>query len=135
MAIWVSEHLTRKSSLPCPNCGGEMTERQQQCLTLRRPFIVVDCARCGQGWDRDELQKATTGGQNTTAERPAVMSDIVKRLRAWQATSNPLVGEELTQEAADEIERLRERCEAYKGQVLAGSQEIERLRTALGCVD
>ena len=26
---------------------------------------------------------------------------------------------------------LRERCEAYKGQVWAGSQEIERLRTAL----
>jgi hypothetical protein len=34
-------------------------------------------------------------------------------------------------EAADEIERLRERCEAYKGQVFAGSQEIERLTTAL----
>lgn len=31
-------------------------------------------------------------------------------------------------EAADEIERLRERCEAYKGQVQAGAAEIERLR-------
>lgn len=27
-----------------------------------------------------------------------------------------------------EIERLRERCEAYKGQVEAGAVEIERLR-------
>ncbi len=30
-----------------------------------------------------------------------------------------------------EIERLRERCEAYKGQVKAGAAEIERLRAAL----
>jgi hypothetical protein len=30
-----------------------------------------------------------------------------------------------------EIERLRERREAYKGQVFAGSQEIERLLAAL----
>ena len=31
----------------------------------------------------------------------------------------------------EEVEMLRERCEAYKGQVWAGSQEIERLRVAL----
>ncbi len=30
--------------------------------------------------------------------------------------------------AEKEIERLRERCEGYKGQVLTGSIEIERLR-------
>ncbi len=29
---------------------------------------------------------------------------------------------------SEEIERLRERCEGYKGQVLTGSIEIERLR-------
>ncbi len=29
---------------------------------------------------------------------------------------------------AAELERLRERCEGYKGQVLTGSIEIERLR-------
>lgn len=34
-------------------------------------------------------------------------------------------------ELTAENDRLRERCEAYKGQVWAGSQEIERLRTAL----
>lgn len=37
-------------------------------------------------------------------------------------------------EAADTIERLSERCEAYKGQVKAGSAEIERL-TAPAPVD
>ncbi len=31
-------------------------------------------------------------------------------------------------EAADYIERLEERCQAYKGQVWAGSAEIDRLR-------
>lgn len=31
----------------------------------------------------------------------------------------------------EEVGMLRERCEAYKGQVWAGSQEIERLREAL----
>jgi hypothetical protein len=29
-----------------------------------------------------------------------------------------------------EIERLRERCEAYKGQVRAGADEIERMRAS-----
>ncbi len=29
----------------------------------------------------------------------------------------------------DHTERLQERCEAYKGQVKAGADEIERLRT------
>lgn len=33
--------------------------------------------------------------------------------------------------AADELENLRERCEAYKGQVEAGEKEIERLRASL----
>lgn len=35
------------------------------------------------------------------------------------------------EKAADEIERLTARCEAYKGQVEAGAAEIERLRAAL----
>jgi len=34
----------------------------------------------------------------------------------------------LYDELEAEIERLRERCEAYKGQVEAGSHEIDRLR-------
>lgn len=34
----------------------------------------------------------------------------------------------------DEIERLRERCEAYKGQVEAGSNEIERLRSGIHAI-
>lgn len=34
-------------------------------------------------------------------------------------------------EAADEIERLQQQCESYKGQVEAGAKEIERLRAAL----
>lgn len=34
-------------------------------------------------------------------------------------------------EAADEIERLHERCDAYKGQVKCGSEEISRLRLQL----
>jgi hypothetical protein len=47
------------------------------------------------------------------------MSDFVDKARAWDAIT----------EKNREIERLRERCEAYKGQVKAGSVEIERLRT------
>jgi cob(I)alamin adenosyltransferase len=35
-------------------------------------------------------------------------------------------------EAHEEITKLRERCEAYKGQVESGAAEIERLRAALG---
>lgn len=34
-------------------------------------------------------------------------------------------------DAADELERMLERCEVYKGQVWAGSNEIERMRAAL----
>ncbi len=37
---------------------------------------------------------------------------------------------EIARQGAD-LERLRERCEAYKGQVKAGAAEIERLRAAL----
>jgi len=40
--------------------------------------------------------------------------------------------EEIEAPLQAEIERLRERCEAYKGQVEAGSHEIERLRSELG---
>ncbi len=32
---------------------------------------------------------------------------------------------------SEEIERLRERCEGYKGQVLTGSIEIDRLRARI----
>lgn len=35
----------------------------------------------------------------------------------------------------DEIERLRERCEAYKGQIQAGSNMIERLNAMLAWID
>jgi len=58
--------------------------------------------------------------------------DLIEKLR-WSAASTE-VSEELTaygtllDAAATEIERLRERCEAYKGQVEAGSHMIERLR-------
>lgn len=60
------------------------------------------------------------------------MSDIVERLRA---TGGKGQGGPLKAEAADEIERLRERCEAYKGQVEAGAAEIERLRQRCGALD
>jgi chromosome segregation ATPase len=50
-------------------------------------------------------------------------SDIVERLRADYRQGDRHL-------AADEIERLRERCEAYKGQVEAGSAEITRLRAS-----
>ncbi len=53
--------------------------------------------------------------------------DIVVRLRLQHFVADQ-------SEGADEIERLRERCEAYKGQVMAGSAEIDRLRTALRVV-
>jgi uncharacterized coiled-coil DUF342 family protein len=38
-------------------------------------------------------------------------------------------------EAHEEITKLRERCEAYKGQVESGAAEIERLRTLVGDVE
>lgn len=59
------------------------------------------------------------------------MADIVAELREcadlqtheeWLFTRPKLLA------AADEIERLRERCLAYKGQVESGAAEIERLR-------
>lgn len=61
------------------------------------------------------------------------MSDIVERLRNREGVGACLSGNHkfaslVMREAADEIERLTERCEAYKGQVEAGAAEIERLR-------
>lgn len=38
-------------------------------------------------------------------------------------------------ERGEEIERLRERCEAHKGQVECGSKEIARLRAAISRID
>lgn len=60
----------------------------------------------------------------------AATNDIVERLRIRR---NPLYDGERT-EAADEIERLQERCEGYKGQVKWGSDEIERLMTENNCL-
>lgn len=55
---------------------------------------------------------------------------LIERLRSesvnWSASCGELFGE-----AADEIDRLRERCAAYKGQVEAGAGEIARLRAIL----
>lgn len=58
-----------------------------------------------------------------------MMQDIVGRLRGIENWYEADVS--TCKEAADEIERLTERCEAYKGQVKAGSDEIERLRASL----
>ena len=53
------------------------------------------------------------------------MSDhLIPRLRALSGI--PGCGE-----AADEIEKLRDKCEAYKAQVRGAGIEIERLRGAL----
>lgn len=52
--------------------------------------------------------------------------DLLSRLR--RAESDSEVHGPLHGESADEITRLRERCEAYKGQVECGAAEIERLR-------
>ncbi len=62
------------------------------------------------------------------------MRDIVERLRmpdtGWAGYAEA-IDVTVAEEGAAEIERLRERCEAYKGQVEAGAHEIERLRAAL----
>ena len=42
--------------------------------------------------------------------------------------------QDAAQLALDEIDRLRERCEAYKGQVEAGAIEIERLLRGIKCI-
>jgi hypothetical protein len=57
------------------------------------------------------------------------MSDLVERLRG--PIKHPQQSVTLRLEAANMIERLRGRCDAYKGQVKAGGAEIERLRVAL----
>lgn len=62
------------------------------------------------------------------------MSDIVDRLRnfaVWNNRHSHYEPVQLTKDAADEIERLRDRCEAYKGQVEAGATEIARLRAQI----
>jgi predicted nucleic acid-binding Zn-ribbon protein len=60
------------------------------------------------------------------------MTDIVERLRKASVYEEyKAILSNLGDEAADEIERLRERCEALQGQVKSGSDEIERLREAL----
>ena len=61
--------------------------------------------------------------------------DLLTQLRARTETKyagqrqERLIPDILCQQAADEIERLRARCEAYKDQVEAGAAEIKRLRT------
>jgi hypothetical protein len=66
--------------------------------------------------------------------------DIVKRLRSNNVTlvGDMKAGTEIRGamlDAADEIERLTERCAAYKGQVEAGAAEIERLRAIVAQCD
>jgi predicted RNase H-like nuclease (RuvC/YqgF family) len=69
------------------------------------------------------------------------MTDIVNRLDWWREDDEspfnavPIMtgahGTSLREDIAadtEEIETLRERCEAYKGQVEAGAKEIERLK-------
>lgn len=48
--------------------------------------------------------------------------DLIERLRG----NNPDMPTRDRFEASDEIERLTERCEAYKGQVESGAHIIER---------
>jgi len=48
--------------------------------------------------------------------------------RQWAVDFSTDEDRALFLEAADHIERLEERCMAYKGQVKAGSDEIDRLR-------
>jgi hypothetical protein len=56
------------------------------------------------------------------------MSDIVERLRVQRGASGKENPDSIYNKAADEIDRLRERCEAYKGQVKDGANEIVLLR-------
>ena len=60
------------------------------------------------------------------------MSDLVKQLRNLIIVDGADDDAPLGRLAADEIERLQDRCAAYKGQIEAGAKEIERLRAALG---
>lgn len=53
--------------------------------------------------------------------------NIVERLRRGE-TSGVVIPCDDLKEAADEIERLTERCSAYKGQVEAGAAEIAALK-------
>lgn len=57
--------------------------------------------------------------------------NIVEQLQDSADSCEFTTRSRLLREAAAEIERLRERCEAYKQQVWAGSNEIERLRAAI----
>ena len=52
------------------------------------------------------------------------MTNLTDRMREWQATSDPVAGEKLMREAADEIERLN-------GLVARQDGLIERLRAEI----
>lgn len=50
---------------------------------------------------------------------------------AWEGHTPVSMYDHALDSANEEIERLRERCQAYKGQVEAGADKIERLRAVL----
>lgn len=64
-----------------------------------------------------------------TAVNDTSTTDIINRLRdSLRPVNPPLLRNADIAAAANEIERLRERCEGYKGQVEAGAIVIEHLR-------
>lgn len=82
-------------------------------------------------WEKDYL-KALGYLPNLLSHVDAQKAEI-ERLTALDADRKRLVDEscKLVEKVVEERDRLRERCEAYKGQVKFGSDVIDRLRAEL----